>query len=184
MKRFLFLSREFFWLAPFLFLVLCALALTRPWVVIPVAFEGDAVTITNELGDPYRNRQGNTIQVPASPRRVAPPYLRDYLPKTHAPELLAVIDRRSGRKDFAAHLLSSIYPELLEARHWREHPNNMETLLAENMPGDLYFGSGIMYNSLINLSNFGFIIIDPQITPASPDELAAAGVTLDEFNMF
>jgi hypothetical protein len=179
------LGLEAYWLLPFAFLALCTMALTRPQHVIPVTFEGDAVTITDERGNPYRDRQGNTIQVPTPPQRVAQAFLRNYLPKTHAPELLSNLGDPKDQKGFAGLIVASIYPELLEDRHWRGNPGNLEVVLADNAPGDLYFGGGVYYSS-IDLRNFGLIIINPEIPSVSPDELSRStnGMTMDEYKMF
>jgi ABC-type Fe3+-hydroxamate transport system substrate-binding protein len=172
---------EAFWLLPFVFLAAASLALLRPLPELSPSFSGETRTIVDA--------QGNEVDVLKIPQKVLSAYPRSYLPKTHAPELLTQIGDKWSRKGFADTPLGWIYPRFLEERYWWSGGSvNLETLLARDEPGALYFGNiwigGDVYDSASLRRHFGLTAIATMPREARDALLEKLGISGDEYRMF
>ena len=141
MKRFLFLKRELFWFAPFVFLALCALALARPQRTIPPISEGRAVV----------DGSGSTVIIPEPfPGVVAGVYRGDFLQETH---MIDLIVKAGGPRDRPKRdnlsLMEWIFPRLWQDATLWDMPNNLESILAHDIKAVYFDGS---------LQKYGFTI--------------------------
>jgi ABC-type Fe3+-hydroxamate transport system substrate-binding protein len=178
--------RELPWLLPFFILLLASLALFRPLPELSPSFPSETWTIIDA--------QGDEVAVPVIPQKVLSVYLRSYLPKTHAPQFLNRMGSPQQKKGFAETIPAWIYPQLLEDWHWQGMPMNLETLLAQDEPGGLYFGSiwfnGDVYDAAHLRRRFGLTAIATSPYPlrmtqeAQASMLEKLGLTADEYYMF
>jgi ABC-type Fe3+-hydroxamate transport system substrate-binding protein len=173
------LRRESIWLVPLVCLGLISLSLLRPYPVIFSPFRGTTITITDAVG--------KEVQVPSPPQGVMSVWLRSYLPKTHAPGQLLRLGSARDRKGFADTIPSWIYPELLDEHYWNGTPQNLESILGEDRPGALYFGSlwigGMKFEST-ELRELGLTAVTTSPLPVSPALLAQQGMIEQEYHMF
>jgi ABC-type Fe3+-hydroxamate transport system substrate-binding protein len=173
------LRRESIWLAPLVCLGLISFSLLRPYPVIFSSFQGNTITITDAVGD--------KVQVPSPPQGVMSAYLRSYLPKTHAPEQLLRLGGARERRWFADTIPAWIFPELLDDHYWNGAPQNLESILGEDRPGTLYFGSlwigGAKFESA-ELHELGLMAVATSPPPVSPTLLEQQGMLEQEYHMF
>jgi ABC-type Fe3+-hydroxamate transport system substrate-binding protein len=122
--------RGFFWLAPFLFLGLVALAPSRA-PPVPAPARSHFVT----------DAEGVEVAVPLPFRAVAGYGGSDFLETTRAPETLLKAGGPRDRARFASGLMSRIYPRALKDDNLWNCPFDLETLLAYDN-GATYFSWG------------------------------------------
>lgn len=156
------LIREAFWLLPFVFLTLCALALARPWRTIPPVSEGRAIL----------DGQGRTVIIPEPlPGVVTSTYLSDFLIMTHSPEtILKAGGPRERPKPNALSiypLLFRIFPQVVFDDALWDFPGDIETIAAKDV-------GGVHLISRMHFDVFGFKTVDfGPPTYEQPDEVIA-----------
>jgi hypothetical protein len=125
--------RESLWFLPFLALALMCLILLRPWPAqkLPEGAGGRWIT----------DGEGTKIKIPSPLQGIAAVYLRSYLPKTHAPQyVLRAWDEREHRW-FSDLIPGWIYPEFVQDERYWKVPADLESILAYDKPGMIYFRS-------------------------------------------
>ncbi|MEJ1962839.1 MAG: hypothetical protein WDO56_15340 [Gammaproteobacteria bacterium] len=136
------LIRELSWVMPLGMLGLMALVLLRPWPVL---------SAPADYGTVVTDARGVAVSLPLPPRGVAHAFLRSFVQKTHAPHLLLNCGRVKDRRDFRGSVAGWLYPQLVENDRCWNADSDLESLLAHDTPGAVYFGdiwfSGTMFDT-------------------------------------